>query len=403
MQDTGEAREWGGGPEAPVILIVDDEPAVLEVCAGYLADLPCRVALAGSCGEALALLESEAVDVLVSDYSMPEMSGVELLKVAQERWPETTRLLITGVADMQIAEQALNEGGAFRFLFKPVRRDTFRSTLTQALEYRRLREESRRYRREMEQRVACQARDLDQAQGFVDGLLEALPAGVLSFDAGGRVTLCNAAAAAVLELPEERLLGSRAGDLGLPCGEAGHCTLRGTPELPAQECLLGYAPPGGGRRFLLWSCRPLDTAEGRTGCVASFVDVTERKALEAAVSRGKQEIEAVFNSITDPTFVVDRTHTVRRANRALARLIGRVLPEVLGAPCREVLAAQGMDCSDCPLERVLEDGQPGSMQFRRPDGGEFRASFFPLGEDGQVEGAVVRYQALAVPPCADYA
>jgi len=112
------------------VLLVDDETNVLQAYTRVLRrrfDL--EVALGGA--EALAsLARSGPFAVIVSDMRMPGMDGVELLAQVRERFPDTTRIMLTGNADQGTAMAAVNLGAIFRFLTKPCDPET----LAQALE-----------------------------------------------------------------------------------------------------------------------------------------------------------------------------------------------------------------------------------------------------------------------------
>ena len=103
----------------PRILCVDDEPNVLE---GLVAFLRRRyrvtTALNGAQG-LVAIDENGPFDVVVSDMRMPGMDGAAFLGEVREISPDTTRILLTGHAEMASAIEAVNRGGVFRFLTKP--------------------------------------------------------------------------------------------------------------------------------------------------------------------------------------------------------------------------------------------------------------------------------------------
>jgi CheY-like chemotaxis protein len=107
----------GGVGLARRVLLVDDERLVRETLAAELEDAGCAVLAAGDGAQALALLErGEAVDALVSDLSMPGMSGTTLIDEAQRRRPGLPAVLLTGYAD----DTARLEGNrAFLLLRKP--------------------------------------------------------------------------------------------------------------------------------------------------------------------------------------------------------------------------------------------------------------------------------------------
>ena len=101
------------------VLLVDDDPNVLG---GYQRALrkqfEFETALGGTA--ALHLMEQSGPPaVIVADMQMPGMNGIQLLKEAQARWPDTVRIMLTGNADERTARDAVNQGYIFRFLTKP--------------------------------------------------------------------------------------------------------------------------------------------------------------------------------------------------------------------------------------------------------------------------------------------
>jgi DNA-binding NtrC family response regulator len=106
--------------EKPSVLIVDDEEMVITSLRAYLR-LETDYYIQGITDpeEAAGYLREHVVDVVVSDYLMPKLNGIQLLARAKELQPEATRVLLTGHADKQSAIQAINEVGLFQYLEKP--------------------------------------------------------------------------------------------------------------------------------------------------------------------------------------------------------------------------------------------------------------------------------------------
>jgi CheY-like chemotaxis protein len=113
------------------VLFVDDEPAALRVVRRQPLGEPFEVLTAGSGAEALEILDARAVDVIVSDIDMPEMSGLELMRAARARFPATLRILLTGNATLEGTLEAINQGEVTRFLAKPFDPERLRAVLVE--------------------------------------------------------------------------------------------------------------------------------------------------------------------------------------------------------------------------------------------------------------------------------
>ena len=120
------------------VLLVDDEPDILAALQSFLRDaLPAvQVHTAGSGADGLALLQSQPVDLVLSDYKMPGMDGLEFLAKAREL-SDSPRILMTAFPDMDLAIRALNEGRIQHFLAKPLDPDMVRDVLTALVAERR--------------------------------------------------------------------------------------------------------------------------------------------------------------------------------------------------------------------------------------------------------------------------
>jgi response regulator RpfG family c-di-GMP phosphodiesterase len=130
------------------LLVVDDDPAVLDAVARLLRADGIRVSRALGGEQAIAYLEEYAASTgaIMTDYAMPGMNGAELLRIVRKRWPDLVRLLLTGNADLAAAARAVNEGHVSRLFTKPWQPDQLRQAVAEALEQHELVLENRRLR-----------------------------------------------------------------------------------------------------------------------------------------------------------------------------------------------------------------------------------------------------------------
>ena len=130
-----EIPERGGSRAERTLLLVDDELPSLYMLEEMLANEGYRILSAGCAEDGLELMAVNEVGVVVCDYLMPGVKGVELLRRIKEIHPDTVRVLLSGFADQEVVTEAVNQGAIYKVLAKPLDlallrqnvRDAFRS------------------------------------------------------------------------------------------------------------------------------------------------------------------------------------------------------------------------------------------------------------------------------------
>jgi len=128
-----------GKPDIPAvqnrILFVDDEVNILRALQRLFMDENVEIFTANSGPEGLKILsENRGIGVIVSDQRMPEMTGVDFLEKSKKISPNSIRILLTGYADVNAAIDAINRGGASRYLNKPWKDDELLQHIRSALQ-----------------------------------------------------------------------------------------------------------------------------------------------------------------------------------------------------------------------------------------------------------------------------
>jgi DNA-binding NtrC family response regulator len=152
------------GPErTPLIVIVDDEEMVLTSLRSFLnLETDYVVETYTSPKKALENLNSKPLDLIISDYLMPEMNGIDFLLQIKSRHPFSTRILLTGYADKENAIKAINEVGLYQYVEKPWDNEELKIIIQNGLERRFLMEKLQEKIEEV-QRVQQSLQDI-QAQ-----------------------------------------------------------------------------------------------------------------------------------------------------------------------------------------------------------------------------------------------
>lgn len=119
----------------PLVLVVDDDEAIRDTLYELLSEhYACQIAETAE--KAFARLEADAYDVVLTDISMPGLSGLELLGQVRQKYPDTPVIIISGISDQDHA-QGLIKLGAFDYLLKPFRLEAVEKSVKRAIEFRK--------------------------------------------------------------------------------------------------------------------------------------------------------------------------------------------------------------------------------------------------------------------------
>lgn len=119
----------------PKVLVVDDDETIRDTLYELLSEsYVCQTAETAE--KAVARLEADSYDVVLTDISMPGLSGLELLGHVRQNYPTTPVIIISGIGDQEHA-QGLIRIGAFDFLLKPFSLEVVEKSVKRAVEYRR--------------------------------------------------------------------------------------------------------------------------------------------------------------------------------------------------------------------------------------------------------------------------
>jgi putative two-component system response regulator len=120
---------------SPTVLFVDDEKIILDCLSSIFAERGLTVLTENTPEAALDRIKNEEVAVIVSDQKMPGMNGIDLLSRVKMLSPDTTKILMTGYTDFQIAVDAINTGEVFRFVLKPWNNNDLIRTIEDAVSH----------------------------------------------------------------------------------------------------------------------------------------------------------------------------------------------------------------------------------------------------------------------------
>jgi len=143
-----------------IVVIVDDEEMVLTSLSSFLGlETNYEVKTFLSAKEALEFIKATEVDLVISDYLMPEMDGISFLAHVRDLRPQVPRIILTGYADKENAIKAINDVGLFQYIEKPWDNDDLLIVMRNGLERQKL-------MKKLDEKI----REINKAYGDLQGL-----------------------------------------------------------------------------------------------------------------------------------------------------------------------------------------------------------------------------------------
>ncbi len=150
------------------VLVLDDEGFILSSLKRLFINEPFDIATTTDPKEALEILAREKIKIIMSDQRMPTITGVEFLGQVKEKYPQVMRVLFTGHADLQAAEEAINVAQVYRFINKPWSGEELKGAVRQAMQHFDLVAENKKLLEE----TAAQNKELDAANRKLKSMFE---------------------------------------------------------------------------------------------------------------------------------------------------------------------------------------------------------------------------------------
>jgi len=265
------------------VVLIDDEPDVTETLKDLIeSETEWRIRTFSDAHRAIDYVGNRDVAVVLCDYLMPEMNGVEVLKRIREISPRTVLMILTAYADKEGAINAINEAGIRYYFEKPWDNEKILSVLKEAIEHKDI----------SKSRLLKTA--LDEEKHFSQTIVRTAPALIVALDSQGRIVLFNEKCEEVTGYSESEVVGKKIWDFLLPGKNSERVrqiftdlqhNLPKTLENP-------WVTKDGKERTIVWNNTLIKKATKTLLVVATGEDVTERRILEARL-RQAQKMEAV--------------------------------------------------------------------------------------------------------------
>ncbi len=322
------------------ILLVDDEPLNLNLSKEFLEkqEEDFKITTASSAQEALRLLSEEEYDVVVSDYQMAEMTGIEFLGELRHQGNDTPFIIFTGKGREEVAVEAF-ERGAQGYVMKGGHPASQYAVLAS-----NIRQTFNRKKAEEERAYALKAL-LDSEEKYRT-LVELAHDGILITEGSGRtITFINKRMADMLGYKVDELLGTSYVDLVHPDQRREYLSTKDSHRHGSGETLERHLiRKDGSRLYTLLSVSSLDPGNGSPSApsLCIFTDISDRKKAEEQLQESEGRHRTIVENIHEALIIIGEDRLIEYANPQAERLSGFKLGEIVGKRFDEFLTPESL-------------------------------------------------------------
>ena len=332
------------------ILIVEDYPdqaeLILRAFRKQKNTFDFEVDFVASGEDCLKKFSESTYDALILDYKLPDYTGLEVIKLLQERGFSVPVIMVTSQGDERVAVQAMKEGAADYIVKEVGYMNSLPRIAANTIQTHRLKSRLREKEKMLESLV-----------NNVDDI-------IFSIDMEYKFQFVNRTIRDLGYEPEELV---------------GQSFLLLLPEFvdtqKVSEILrhpveknyeMEFKTRDGKIQYMLISFSHLNDAK-RQWILGIAKNITEKKRLEEMIQESKNKLQTLFDSITDHITVVDKNFNIIMANRMVATSLGKRPEDLIGRKCYEIYSRDGNTCENCVLKRTLETEKPEFLERRIGD------------------------------------
>ena len=347
------------------VLILEDIPSDAELVRRELhkSGLSFTSTCVDSRDDFLMLLDTFAPDIILSDYQMPQFTGMEALEMVQERCPSVPLIIVTGAINEETAVACMQAGAADYVIKEHLSR--LGLAVSGVLEKKRIQQQKERAEQAMQDTARQWRASFDAISDAVCMLAE-----------DGSILRCNKAMKDLLGKPWKSIVGER-------CWEVVHGTTEPIPGCPnvrmhAEKQRETEVVEVGDRLFEV-GVDPVLNADGNIdGAVHIMSDVTERHHMEQALRLADERLRTVLNSTPDAIAVTDLEGEITECNATALTMFGfRSKQELIGKSAFDLISDKESKRAANLLAQILRGGALRNIEYTATtkDGQEFPAEF----------------------------
>ena len=341
------------------VLIVDDDPMIIKLLTWFLEGTGFLCRTAESAEQARRVFSEQPLDLLLTDLDMPGDSGLDLIRFAKARYPQTAAVMVTIIDDPEQAREALDLG-VYGYIIKPFTRNQVLITVENALRHHRLEMQQQLNTVLLEREVAARTRRLDEQLAFFQTLIDTIPVPIYYKDTDCVYLGCNRAFEESIDRVRQDIIGRKAEDL-YPIKLA-KALNRKDRELLDRGGVQVYEKdvirPDGTQHSEITHKACFHDRLGRVaGLVGVRFDITELKETERSLRLSEEKLSSIMDNLHIGVAMISPQMRLLQVNRQMMRWFPDAMPGTQDF-CHQMLRHDGEQeaCALCPVKRVFSLG-----------------------------------------------
>ena len=341
------------------VLIVDDDPMIIRLLTSFLEGAGFRCRTAENAEQARQIFSELPLDLLLTDLDMPGDSGLDLIRYAKSRYPQTAAVMVTIIDDPEQAREALDLG-VYGYIIKPFTCNQVLITVENALRHHRLEMQQQLNAVLLEREVAARTQRLDDQLVFFQTLIDTIPVPIYYKDNDCVYLGCNRAFEESIDRSKQDIIGQKAEDI-YPA-ELGRRLTRKDRELLDAGGVQIYEkevvrPDGSLHTEITHKACFHDRSGQVSGLVGVRFDITELKATERSLRLSEEKLSSIMNNFRIGVAMISPQMQLLQANQQVLRWFPEAVPGT-SEPCCRLLGRyeEPAACEQCPVTLVFRLG-----------------------------------------------
>ncbi len=344
------------------ILFINSDDIVLEAINYELVIDNCSYKIAHTGEEAINFVKTQKFSIVLSDYNLPYMSGLQTLIKIKEISEDTVRILFTGFPSTDLYEKAINRGEVFKVITKPFSIEDLSLVIQRAIDFYELKQDKKELIRQLSLEVEKQSKIAAEIKGKYTHLFRSISEGYFQTEKNGLIININNAGAKIIgfkSIKEVLKSGISLADLYFDEELRKKLYRRLKKSHTIKNELAEIKRKDGKHKYVETTINVVyDSSGDISGFEGIFKDVSKRVGYRQKLDEATKYLRLIQNHIGEGILVLDRQYKIKSINKYLLEYtLNMSIDDVIDQQCCKIFYNFDEPCQDCIAKETFETGE----------------------------------------------